>query len=140
MLMTIEYKKTGLAIFSSTIIAIFFYIIYRALFTFIVSIYSIYNPSFGNGIGALILIVLGSNIFSFLSASACVKKIFPLANMDGIFYGLASLLVFMLLISIMFELNKNDYSLLVILIQCLVVGLTIYAIRFPLTNNISSES
>lgn len=136
----IEYKRTGLAIFSSTIIAIVFYIVYRALFTFIVSIYSSYDPSFGHGIGALILIVLGSNIFSFLSASACVKQLFPLANMDGIFYGLASLLVFMLLINIMAELNRNKYSFLVISIQFLVVILTIYAIRFPLKNNIDNES
>ena len=136
----IEYKNTGLAIFSAASIAILFFIIYRALFAFIVSIYSSYNPSFGYGIGAFILIVLGSNIFSFLSATACVKKLFPLANMDGIFYGLASLLVFMLLINIVSELNRNDYSLLNIFIQGLVVGLTIYAIRFPLTNNINGES
>ncbi len=129
-----KYKGTGWAIFFALLTAPLFYYFYELLFNAVISFYSKYDPSFSYGLGALIFKGFGSNIFSFLSASASVVKAFPEANKEGIFYGLSSLIIFMAIISFLAEIKKFDWSLTVVIVNALICILTVFAIRIVLTN------
>lgn len=129
-----KFKGTGLAIFLAVLMVPLFYYVYRALFNAVILLYSKYDPSIAHGLGAFILTVFGSSVFSFLSASVSTIKIFPAANKEGVFYGLSSLLVFMTILSILTEVNKLVPHMSKIVVTSLVCLITIYIIRIPLRN------
>ena len=128
-------KNTGWAILVALIGSLVFYVIYRMLFTFIVALYAKYDPGFASGTGALILLVFGANARGFLSGAVVARKLFPRASGQGMFYGLASLLVAMGIFSILAEMTRYDSSWVVAIITVLVIVVTIFAIRFVLLND-----
>ena len=134
-----DFKHTGLAIFFAFLFSSIFYFIYNALFKFFVGFYAQYDPTFAQGIGALILVVFGSNVFSFLSGSISSIQIFPKANRDGIFYGLSTVIVMAWIYSVMVEISRNSWSLFVVIILTLVSAITIYVIRIPLKNKVDQR-
>jgi hypothetical protein len=50
-------KRTGLAISVAVGAAVFFYLVYQFLFTFIIDVYGSYDPTFATGFGALVLVL-----------------------------------------------------------------------------------
>ena len=130
-------KHTGWAISVALAAAIFFYVLYRMLFTFVIGAYASYDPSFATGFGALVLLVFGSNVLSFLSGAIVARRAFPQASAVGLFYGLATLLVFLGVAAVVREMIRPDGSLIVASVNVAVIAITIFAVRVYL---LSQES
>jgi hypothetical protein len=96
--------------------------------------YGSYDPSFSTGFGALFL-VLGSNVFAFLSGVVFARMTFPRANAAGLFYGLATLLVVLGAVSVLRELGRPDGTWVVVLINTVTIAITIFAIRMLLLSH-----
>ena len=132
----IKYQRTGLAIIVSLALVFCFFLLYMQLFGFIVSIYADYDPSFGTGFGALILLVLAPNVLSFLSAAVVSKQFFPHANRVVLFYGLTIILVLMFLGVVVGELQRQDtdsFTLSVILlIDAAILVVTVFSMKLVL--------
>lgn len=113
-------RNTGLAIVISVVATIVFYVLYKLMFTLFVSFYASYDPSFSSGLGALILIVFGSNVLAFVSGAAVSRQFFPRASSHGVFYSLSSLIVMLALVSIISELSRPNSSIVIILLHILI--------------------
>ena len=122
-------KNTGWAIIVAVIAAFFFYIAYWLLFTFVVGVYAAYDQSFSTSLGALVLVVFGSNVLAFASGAIVARKAFPRANPTGLFYGLATLLIALAAIMLLRELARPDWSWVVIAINVAVAAITIFVVR-----------
>jgi len=122
-------KHTGWAIAIAILAAVFFYVVYHLLFTFIIGAYASYDPSFATGFGALILLVFGSNVLAFLSGAVVARKAFPKANAIGLFYGLATLLVTLGAIAALREAGRPDGNWMIAAVNIIVIGITILAVR-----------
>lgn len=127
-------KHTGLAIAVAVAAAVFFYIVYQSLFTFIIKVYASYDASFGTGFGTL-LFVLGSNVLAFLSGTVVARRAFPKANAAGLFYGIATLLVVLGAVSVLGELARPDGTWVVALINAAIIAITIFAVRMLLLSH-----
>lgn len=130
-----KHRHTGWAILFALIGSIIFYVIYRILFTFVIAAYASYDPRFGSGLGALVLLVFGSTALGCLSGTVVAQKLFPRASSIGLFYGLSSLLVVSGVLSTFVELNRYDYSWMVIAINIAVIAVSIFLVRFVLIDN-----
>ena len=122
-------KHTGWAIAVALVAAVFFYVGYRLLFTFIIGTYASYDSSFGAGFGALVLLVFGSNVLAFLSGAVVARKAFPSANVIGLFYGLATLLVALGAVAVLREIGGPDGNWVVAAVNVIVIAMTIFAVR-----------
>jgi hypothetical protein len=126
-------KHTGLAIVVAVGAAVFFYIIYNALFSFIISAYASYDASFASGFGALVLARFGSNICAFLSGAIVARKAFSKANSFGLFYGLATLIVVLAALSVLREIP--DGSWMVAVINIAINATIIFVVRMVLLSD-----
>jgi hypothetical protein len=127
-------KHTGLAIGVAVTAAVFFYVAYQFLFTFIIKVYASYDASFATGFGALLL-VLGSNVLAFLSGAVVARRAFPKANAAALFYGIATLLVVLGTVSVLGELARPDAAWVVALINAAAIAITIFAVRMLLLSH-----
>jgi hypothetical protein len=122
-------KNTGWAIGVAVGAAVFFYIVYQLLFRFVIGAFASYDPSFATGFGALTLLVFGSNVLAFLSGAVVSRRIFPKSNTAGLFYGLATLLVTLTVLSVLLEMVRPDGTWLAAIITVVVNAITILAVR-----------
>lgn len=136
----VSYKNTGWAILVTFVAWAIFYTLYRILFTFVVAAYAKYDPSFATGIGALILLVFGTNILGILSAVIVTLKIFPRANQTGMFYGISSLIIILGGYSIIKEFTRYDSSWFVVILNVVIILASITVVRFLLlSGNVLEE-
>ena len=127
-------KHTGWAICVAVGAAALFYVVYQFLFALIIDVYASYDPSFATGFGAL-LFVLGSNVLAFLSGAIVARKAFPRANVAGLFYGLATLLVVLGVLAVSRELGRADGTWVIALINAVIIAVTIFAVRILLLSH-----
>lgn len=127
-----KHKRTGWAIAVAIALSFVFYVIYRMLFSLVVSVYASYDPSFGVGLGAFVLLGPGANVLSMLSGAATVKSFFKKANMIGVYYGMATFMVVIGVIQILREAARPDASLLVVIVLLITIAAAIIATRFVL--------
>ncbi len=125
-------QHTGWAILTAIALSLVFYALYRMLFTFVVGIYASYDPRFASGLGALVLVVFGSNILGFLSGTVVARRLFTRASGIGLFYGLATALVIICLISILTEMGRYDWSLVAVAVNLLITGISIMVVKITL--------
>ena len=129
---TNKFKRTGLSIIVGFALAICFYLLYKLFFGWVVSLYASYDPSFGTGLGALILGILAPNVLGFFSAAIVTKRIFPHANRVILFYGLTVIIAVMCLAVALVELQRSDPSFLYLLVISLILALTIFSMKLVL--------
>jgi hypothetical protein len=133
------HKYTGLAIGVAIGASIVFYLLYHFLFSFIVGAYASYDETFASGLGAFVLVVLGSNILAFSSGASVARKAFPKASVVGIFYGLATLLFALAAVAVLRELARSDGSWIVATVNVAIIAVTIFAVRVVLLSGTQKD-
>jgi hypothetical protein len=129
---SIGSRRTGLAIIVAVTLTFVFYIFYYLLFRGVVSLYAAYDPSFGAGLGALVLLVFGTSVLSCISGAVTSAKLFPHASREGMFYGIATLLTVGSAFGVLNTVAEYEANALVIGIQVAVWAATLYCVRFVL--------
>ena len=127
-----ESKYTGWAIALALIATIFFYLIYQFLFLLIVYSYASYDRSFATGLGALLLLVIGSNVLASMSSMIVTHKVFPKADRAGLFYGVATTLALLTCFGVAKELNQEDGNWVPMVVQIITLVLSVLAMRVVL--------
>ena len=125
--------RTGFTIVVAVFSWIVLYVIYRLLFILFVELYAAYDPGFSSGFGAFVLIVLVPNVLAAFGAIIVAVKIFKNANKQAVFYGFATLIVTLTVLSSLFELGRPDSAgAVVVIIYVITAGLSVLAARFAL--------
>lgn len=127
-----KHQNTGWAIAAAITLSFIFYVIYRILFSLVVSAYASYDPSFGAGLGAFVLLGPGPSVLAMLSGATTAKNLFPRANTTGLFYGMSTFMIVAGGLQILGEIGRPDASLLIIIILSATIFISIAAIRFVL--------
>ena len=125
-----KFKNTGWAVFCAFPLSSLYYVIYRLLFDFIISVYSSYDPAFRYGLGAVILSGLGANVLGFMSATVTVRHIFKMANPFGVFYVFAVMIVVIIATTYFSDLANRGFSILVLIGDALILSISIAIVRF----------
>lgn len=129
---TINTKSTVFASITAVIGFELFVFLYWKVFGFIVSLFASYDPSFGEGIGAFVLLILAPNVLGAISAAAIAKALFVNASGNGLFYALATYLAISGMVTILLEIMHPTDGYFVVGIKLIVIVVAIIAVRIYL--------
>lgn len=124
-------QRTAWAVILAIPLVLIFHLLYSFLFQLIIDIYASYDPSFGWGIGAIIF-VSSANVLAVLSAVSVTIRLFRNANCKMLFYCVSIFIIFSVIITILSELNENDSSAIIIIINILIGVFSIWACKLAM--------
>lgn len=114
---------TAVAIISTLLLSIALYYIYSIFFSFVVGIVASYDYRFGEGFGALALLLILPYGLAFFGASLISFRLIPSAEPMGIRYGVIAVVVIFSLLVVLGDIVSQHQAKAIVIAVTLVTSI-----------------